>query len=345
MTKEDLVNQVATRSKLPKIRIAAALDLFLSEVSDALARQEKVEIRRFGVFDVSVRQARVARNLNANGEIRLSDRIMPRFVPFTAFKDRVLTPDIPSDKGNTKTADKITVPPASPPKTPVPRIETLERQVASERENADARLLLIDLYIESDRYAEALPHCRAGLGIDLRSLELLNRQGRISEQTGIFDQALQAYDQAVNFHPSHVESLLNRGRMRSQTGRYAEAEQDFRRALEIDPSKTLAVLQCGLLYTRRGLYLRALQEFERAWELDPSSPEACFNLGKTYDHLERHDEAIRQFETLVVLQPDHPRPYWHLGMLYNKKKMGEKALKMYQQSNRLSTLKKGNDRT
>jgi tetratricopeptide (TPR) repeat protein len=354
MTKEDIVMAVASRSRLPKAKIATALDVFLGAVTEALARHERVEIRRFGTFEVTHRRARVARDLNARQEIRLPGRSMPRFIPFDAFKDRVAKQYETADASNgparvgvlpAVSPDAVSAPGAAPAGAPPgrPRLAVLEQRVQEHPDDIDARMALSAAYAEQDRYEEAMAQCQAVLRLDAHHLGAINQLGEILVRIGAHERAHEEFDRALHLAPDHIDTLMNRGRLRSQKGRYTEAEQDFKRVLELDPANAQACLQTGILYARRGLYIRAIQEFEQALTHDPASAEAYFQLGKTYDHLERYDEAIRMFEDLARLYPEHQRVYWHLGMLYDKKKMGDKALEMYQRSNRLSTTKKGND--
>ena len=363
MTKEDIVAEVAVNLLQPKTKISAVLDQFLAEVSDALVRQAHVEIRRFGTFEVIKRESRIARDLNTNHEIRLAGRVLPRFVPFAAFKERVARqefqvtpsaisvpvleehpPEVSPIAEHPLTITSTFEPSAGLPLEAEP-LEALARRVSENPDDREARVTLIAAYITEKQLVEALKQCEVVLRVDTVHKEALSQMGDICERMGLTDRAIEAYDRLLRIAPNQIAALTRRGVLRSQMGRLADAETDLRRILEIDPANATASFQLGLLYTKRGLYQKAMQEFEHARQSDPTSVEACFNLGKTYDHLERYDEAVQQFEELVTLQPEHPRAYWHLGVLYDKKKMSGKALAMYQQSNRLSTTKKGSERT
>lgn len=363
MTKEDIVAEVAVNSQQPKTKISAVLDQFLAEVSEALVHQAHVEIRRFGTFEVITRQPRIARDLNTNQEIRLAIRVLPRFVPFTAFKERVarqllhepaaavelpgleerlLGSDIPSE--SPRIAVQALASPAEPTLNSEP-LDALERRVTERPDDHEARVTLIAAYIGGAQFVEALTQCEAVLRADPIHRETLNQLAQICERIGLTERAIETLDRLLRIAPNQISALMRRGILRNQAGRFTDAEVDLRRILELEPGNATASFQLGLLYTKRGLYHKAVQEFEQARESDPTSVEACFNLGKTYDHLERYDEAVKQFEELVTLQPEQPRAYWHLGMLYDKKKMSGKALAMYQQSNRLATTQKGSERT
>jgi tetratricopeptide (TPR) repeat protein len=346
MTKDDIVSETALHTQVPKNKIATTLDLFLKEVSAALEQHERVEIRRFGSFEVTYRKARVARDLNTNAEIRLPDRAMPRFVPFDAFKNKV------SDQFAERESivEEIKVPlekvKAPNPQVPdqielkkVPALEKLEAQVHDSPDDADARLSLVMAYEKSALYDKAIDQCQQILRQEPNHVEAICQMGKMLFMTGAHDRASQDYDRALRINPNHVQTLISRALLRSKIGRYNEAERDLKQVLEYNPETSVACYHLGVLYTKRGLYGRAIQEFEHGLEIDPESADAYFQLGKTYDHLERHADAINMFEALIKIQPNNTRAYWHLGVLYDKTKQSHKALEMYQQSNRLSAAK------
>ena len=374
MTKEDIIKTAAKDSNQPKSKIAATLNLFLFEVSNAMFRRERVEIRRFGAFEVKHRKARVARDLNTDEKIQLPPRGMPRFVPFAAFKKRISTAfaneggvearatagaplqkrvpvvetptpqmvlfDIQSD--HRKPAQEIQEFSAPDPQTSSKNeLATLRKAVKNDPDNADKRLSLAEACVTRGDFIGALDQTKSVLQKNANHMHAINLQGIAHARQGIDECAMHEFERALQVDADDAETLLNIGFLRSKLGQYNEAELNYKHVLELNPEQVDASFNLGVIHNRRGLYGRAIQEFERVIDLDPTNIEAYFHLGKTYDHLERYDDAIKMFEELLKMQPDNDRAFWHLGMLHDKKKDGAKALEMYQHSNRLlSTAKK-----
>lgn len=349
MTKDDIVTETALHTRMPKTKIAKTLDLLLQEVSTALEQHERVEIRRFGSFEVTFRKARVARDLNTNAEIRLPERAMPRFVPFDAFKNTVSAQyadrvDEAEEEVAPKQVEKtVAVETTAAPEVPdtsgkdeKTSLAGLEARIQTSPDNADARFELAREYERRGLFDRAMEQYQQIQRQNPNHVDAINSMGKMLFLSGAKDRAAQEYDRALNMDPNHAGTLMNRALLRTDIGRYNEAEQDFKHILEYNPEAADACFQLGVLYTKRGLYGRAIQEFEHALEIDPEAAEAYFQLGKTYDHLERHEDAIRMFEALIGLEPENARAYWHLGVLYDKTRQSHKALEMYQQSNRLS---------
>jgi len=68
LNKSDLILKILeSDSNLFKKDASKIVNVFFDTISEAISRGERVELRGFGVFDVKVREARIARNPK-NGE-------------------------------------------------------------------------------------------------------------------------------------------------------------------------------------------------------------------------------------------------------------------------------------
>ncbi len=65
MTKRDLVVRISEDTGFIQHEVFGVVQRTFDYISEALAKGEKVELRKFGVFEVKVRKARVGRNPNA----------------------------------------------------------------------------------------------------------------------------------------------------------------------------------------------------------------------------------------------------------------------------------------
>lgn len=81
MTKRDLVVKISEETGLVQQQVLDVIQRTLDLISRALAQNETVELRNFGVFEVKIRRARVGRNPNAPAK----DVRIPR-VPWSSSK-------------------------------------------------------------------------------------------------------------------------------------------------------------------------------------------------------------------------------------------------------------------
>ncbi|MCM3725806.1 HU family DNA-binding protein [Neobacillus cucumis] len=89
MNKTELVNAVATQAELAKKDATKAVDVLLETISNALAKEEKIQLIGFGTFEVRERAARTGRNPQTGEEIQIPASKIPAFKPGKELKEAV----------------------------------------------------------------------------------------------------------------------------------------------------------------------------------------------------------------------------------------------------------------
>ena len=89
MNKKELVAEVAAKTELSKKQAEAAVDAMLDAVTDALKKDEKVQLVGFGTFEVSERAARDGRNPRTGETIEIAAVKAPMFKGGRALKDAI----------------------------------------------------------------------------------------------------------------------------------------------------------------------------------------------------------------------------------------------------------------
>lgn len=319
MNRETLVGEVASRTQVSRRRVSAVLNEFLSEVTEALSRDERVMLRHFGSFNVKNRKARMARDLNINVEMPLSGRDIPHFVPFDTLKNTV--------------AQQSPGPEEHIPEEPA---DQASRPIDDARRDLSAMLSRAEILADKGKFEQAIQQYGRILEKNPGHTTALGSLGRMFYCTGNQETALQQYNRALQNDPSHVDTLVNRAVLFAETGQYDEARADLCRALEYDPPSFQACYQLGVLYITIGSYDAAIRMLTRALETDRTKTEVYLQLGKAYCHVERHAKAIEHFETVLRHEPDNGLAYRYLGMIYDKDRQVDKALEMYRKSNEIS---------
>lgn len=69
--------------------VELAVKMILDEISDALARQDRVEIRGFGSFSLHHRPARTGRNPKTGEAVEIPAKFVPHFKPGKEMRERV----------------------------------------------------------------------------------------------------------------------------------------------------------------------------------------------------------------------------------------------------------------
>jgi len=90
MTKSELVSALAERQpQLLKQDVELALNCILTQMADAIAKGERIEVRGFGSFDLRHRPPRIARNPKSGESLSLPAKVKVHFKPGKEMRDRV----------------------------------------------------------------------------------------------------------------------------------------------------------------------------------------------------------------------------------------------------------------
>jgi nucleoid DNA-binding protein len=90
MTKRDLIIRISNETGLIQEDVKAVLQKSLDYIVDALEKNESVEFRNFGVFEVRERKERVGRNPNQpENDVVIPARRVVKFKPGKVMKKRI----------------------------------------------------------------------------------------------------------------------------------------------------------------------------------------------------------------------------------------------------------------
>ena len=90
---------------------------------------------------------------------------------------------------------------------------------------------------------------------------------------------------------SDAKLAYNYGTNSSKQGLYAEAIQNFDKAIQLDAEYAKAYNNRGNSYANLGQYQRAIEDFDKAIQLDPNDALTYDNRGLAYDALGQDAEA------------------------------------------------------
>ncbi|HKO45676.1 MAG TPA: HU family DNA-binding protein [Pyrinomonadaceae bacterium] len=79
--KLDIINRVAEKTGVPKMKAEQAVDALFHSMKEALTRGERIELRGFGVFVVKPRKRGVGRNPRTGEEVAIPSGKTIRFKP------------------------------------------------------------------------------------------------------------------------------------------------------------------------------------------------------------------------------------------------------------------------
>jgi len=89
MNKEELVQEVAKKSKATQKDVAEILSVFIDVVEKTVAKGKKVTLVGFGTFESRKRAARSGRNPQTGKEIKIPAKTVPAFSAGKKFRELV----------------------------------------------------------------------------------------------------------------------------------------------------------------------------------------------------------------------------------------------------------------
>lgn len=107
MTKKDIVREIAEQLDLPQLRTRQLVQRTFDAIIESLVREQRVELRNFGIFQIRKREQRTARNPRTGEQVVVPAKSVVTFKPGKEMEARVRELDRPGP------------PPGSPAPRPV----------------------------------------------------------------------------------------------------------------------------------------------------------------------------------------------------------------------------------
>ena len=156
---------------------------------------------------------------------------------------------------------------------------------------------------KSARYDQAAQAYEQALKLRPQSCEGHTNLGIVREQLGDFAAARAAYDRAMKANAEALAPLWNLALLLEHSGQLEEAERHYRQVLDRAPKEEEARFRMGYLRLQREDYRGAAEAFEGCLKYRSAWPEAHANLALSYAGLGERDHAERLYEKMLDSDP------------------------------------------
>jgi len=189
---------------------------------------------------------------------------------------------------------------------------------------------------------EAFRNIAMGIGnaikdliISLKTKEEWLEEGNAFHALKRYDEALDAYEQALHLDPSDAIAWNNKGLALGELKRYEEALTAFEQILHLGPGDAIAWQVKGFTLENLKHYEEALTAYEQAIRLDPSDAIAWNNKGLALGKLKRYEEALAAYEQVLRLDPNHADTWNNKGFALEKLGRSKEAQQCYEKARQL----------
>jgi tetratricopeptide (TPR) repeat protein len=157
--------------------------------------------------------------------------------------------------------------------------------------------------------------------------------GLAYEALGRYQEAVDAYKQAIRFKPDDADTHRNLGECYFRLGSSVAdlsspvrsaasmkflllAADSFNEVVKLRPNDANAYEKLGSVYNSMKLYSVAIEAYQQAIRLKPDWAAAHDGLGIVYLNSGRYNEAVDAFKQAIRLEPDWSTPHYMLGIVY-----------------------------
>ncbi|MFO0937282.1 MAG: HU family DNA-binding protein [Gemmataceae bacterium] len=128
MTKKEIVKQISDETGLTQLEVKNVVQMTFDSIIETLATNGRIELRKFGVFEVKRRKARRARNPRTNQPVDVEAKNVVTFQPGKDMEEKVrnTTPVsgprlVIDDEDDADESAELTVPQEVPATIPFPQ--------------------------------------------------------------------------------------------------------------------------------------------------------------------------------------------------------------------------------
>lgn len=152
--------------------------------------------------------------------------------------------------------------------------------------------------------------------VDAAQVNALIQQGDDASDAENYEDALDAYSQAITLDENASLAYLGRGYIYLQLEEYENAVLDLDRVIELDPENDIAFFNRGTAYSNLDDYEEAAADYSRVLEINPDDIEAYVERANAYIDLEEYDAAFEDYDAALVLDPEYDYAYVSRGIAY-----------------------------
>ncbi|NEO30990.1 MAG: tetratricopeptide repeat protein [Symploca sp. SIO3C6] len=147
-----------------------------------------------------------------------------------------------------------------------------------------------------------------------------------------YEDALEAYDQAIELLPDYLEAWKDRGKALEQLQRYQQSLDAFDSAIRIAPADLEAWNERGNLQIKLKQYSAAIASFDEALELRPEYPRAWYGRGWALHNMGLYQEAVESYDQVLEYKPDSAHSWYQRGNALINMNKYEQAVESYQKA-------------
>jgi tetratricopeptide (TPR) repeat protein len=192
-------------------------------------------------------------------------------------------------------------------------IEHFKQAINLKPDDAEARLILVDLLLERKEFLTAIHYLEDALEENITCSRYLYALAKSYQFGENIDGAIDFYERSFAVNSDDVNILNNIGNLHWKNDKLNDAAIAFERAIEIDPYDKTSVLNISSLMLRLGNKQGALRKCNDFVKLKPDCVDVQLMKGKIFIAMKNFSEGEKIFEKACNILPDRFETWEGLG--------------------------------
>jgi tetratricopeptide (TPR) repeat protein len=214
-------------------------------------------------------------------------------------------------------------------------LSTCQQALDLDPDNADTMHLMGVVNLEAGQVEHAVAWTSRAIGKEPKPA-FLTTLGLAFSALGRHDDAVMAFDTAVQIKPDDAQLWWQKGNALVTMGRTSEALICFAQTLRLDPRHGDAAYKCGHILHGLGRFEEALVHLDRSAELQRDHAPTLQMRAVVCKELNRLDEALADNQRAVALDPANADACGNMGAILQAQGRIEDALSWYDRALQLN---------
>ncbi len=164
------------------------------------------------------------------------------------------------------------------------------------------------IYLENDRYKEAIPYLEKAVNIEPQKFEARYNLAEAYLEGGQPDKAIDVYNKLLEQRPNMANLYYKLGLAYGKhKGNYDQGISYLKKAINMEPDNATYYEDLGVAYGMKEEYRQAIDAFKKAIDLRPNYAKIYQNLGVTYKQLGNDQKAKEYFQKAQQLKQSQER--------------------------------------
>lgn len=167
-----------------------------------------------------------------------------------------------------------------------------------------------------NRYEDAIAAYNQALQIQPDLADTWNNRGVVLTRMQRYSEAIASYEQATTIRPNYPDAWNNRGVVLLELQQYPEAIACYEKAIQAKPDYADAWNNRGVAFSKIQEYEQAVISYNQALQIKNDYTDAWNNRGVALSKLQKYEAAIDSYDNAAKIRPDFYRIWYNKARCY-----------------------------